>query len=97
MVYKNFEKNYKTYRTTWSNEAISVVPELDPVARASHALASTTAKAASPAAAVVAAAVAATKQQRLLQVHCHQHRGLRPRQRTTPKAETILEESNKRR
>jgi len=34
-VYKSFEKNYKTcYRTTWSGEAISVVPELDPVARA---------------------------------------------------------------
>ena len=29
MVYKNFEKNYKTYRTTWSGEADAFQPELD--------------------------------------------------------------------
>ncbi len=29
MVYKNFEKDYKTYRTTWSGKAVIVEPKLD--------------------------------------------------------------------
>ncbi len=29
MVYKNLKKNYNTYRTTWSGDAVGVEPELD--------------------------------------------------------------------
>ena len=29
MVYMSFEKNYKTYRTTWSSDADAFQPELD--------------------------------------------------------------------
>ena len=46
MVYKNFEKNYKTYRKTWSGEAIIVEPEFDARAIAALVVDATLAKAA---------------------------------------------------
>ena len=39
MVYKKFEKNYKTYRTTWSSDAEAFEPKLD--AEAIEAVAAT--------------------------------------------------------
>ena len=37
MVYKNFEKNYNTYRRTWGGDADAVELELDATAAASAA------------------------------------------------------------
>jgi len=42
MVYKNFEKNYKIYRTTWSCDVDAVKPELDAAATAATATTATT-------------------------------------------------------
>ena len=60
MVYKNFEKNYKIYRTTWSGDMDAVEPEPDATAIAAAAIAATTSEAtAAEAAAQIAAAAAA--------------------------------------
>ncbi len=98
VVYKNFEKNYKTYRTTWSGDVDAFEPELDPVAVAAGVASATTAAAALGAAtkasakattqvtAAAAAAAAEAEQQRILQHQSQQQRGLRPRQRISPTA-----------
>ncbi len=93
MVYKNFQKSYKTYRTTWSGDAVAIEPELDAATIARNVAATTIAEAAT----FGDVAVATVEQQRLLLLQRQQQRGLRPRQRKTPAAETIVEESNKRR
>ncbi len=41
-VYKNFEKNYKTYRTTWPCDAGAFEPELDATKIATATKATTT-------------------------------------------------------
>jgi hypothetical protein len=45
MVYKNFEKNYNTYRLAWVGDAEAVEPELDAAAAAATTSAATTAEA----------------------------------------------------
>jgi hypothetical protein len=67
------------------------------VVEVAASLAAAAAEATSLVAAKVTAAAAAAEQQRLLQQQRQQQRGLRPRQRTTPSAETIVGESSKRR
>jgi len=102
MVYKNFEKSYKTYRTAWSGDADAFELELDPVAvattvDAAHAtkVAVAAAKAAEGAATTTYIAAGEAEQRRLLPHQRQQQRGLRPRYTTTPAAGTFVEESNK--
>jgi hypothetical protein len=59
MVYKNFEKNYNTYRMTWSSDAELEEPELDASTVSTQAAAIAARQAAAAVAAVVAEATIA--------------------------------------
>jgi hypothetical protein len=72
LVYKNFEKNCKIYRTTWSGDAEVVKPTLDAASIAARAGASPSsaaiqAEAIARAVAIVVASTTTLEQHRMLQ------------------------------